>query len=277
MGKKIELNKKIFIAIIIGAIIIALVVIFYLTNVSRGYDSFANVQTNSSQNTLLINQSTETQSNSEYCGDGTCNNNETCSACEADCGKCQLTSIDEVRNIAVEYHRTHTYSLTDFFVCSDMAIDTWNLIKTVGINAKICAGNIDINLTGETYKSDFSQMNHAWVLAEVEPFTYIAVETTGGYLVWGNSSITNETDVKNQLYYQYARYCFETPAKFKKFSDLRTSYLTVCSEADSMRNYWNENIVGTTMTYSNQEYKGRMNAKIDECNGVINQLNGLLT
>ena len=30
-------------------------------------------------------------------------------------------------NIVEQYHQTHTYSMTDLFVCADMAMDVWNM------------------------------------------------------------------------------------------------------------------------------------------------------
>jgi hypothetical protein len=74
-----------------------------------------------------------------------------------------------------------------------MALDMWNIVKTQGIDTKICAGNIQENLSdyltdtsksiSDRYYNYFSNMNHAWILAEVEPLKYVAVETTRGYLV----------------------------------------------------------------------------------------------
>jgi flagellar basal body-associated protein FliL len=39
--------------------------------------------------------------------------------------------------IVANYHKTHTYSLNDFYICADMASDVWDMLKTQGINAKI--------------------------------------------------------------------------------------------------------------------------------------------
>jgi len=173
---------------------------------------------------------------------------------------------EKVRKIAEEYYISHTYSLPDFFVCSDMAMDVWNLIKTQGINAKICAGNVNRDIfTGETTEYAMANTDHAWVLAETSPMAYVAVETTGGYLVHG----------ENGLYYR--GFCFENPAEFKKFLTLRDSYFQVCGEAEQMLNYWNENIAGAPYTYAVSEYQGRMNAKTQECNNIISELSGLIT
>ncbi|GAI65218.1 unnamed protein product, partial [marine sediment metagenome] len=55
-----------------------------------------------------------------------------------------MENINTVTKIAEDYHKTHTYSFRDLFVCGDMAIDVWNQIKTKGINAIIVVGNIDV-------------------------------------------------------------------------------------------------------------------------------------
>lgn len=86
-------------------------------------------------------------------------------------------NIEVIKKIVEDYHKTHTYSLPDLFVCFDMAIDVWNMVKTKGINATLIVGNVKKDIT------DIKQANHVWVVAEVSPDTWIALETTGGFLV----------------------------------------------------------------------------------------------
>ena len=185
------------------------------------------------------------------------------------------TAIEKVHKINAEYHKQHTYSSVDFFVCSDMSIDVWNLIETAGINARICAGNVEEDMRNRDINYFMANMDHVYVLAETEPFSYIAVETTGGYLVWGEGK-GGFGEIENNLYYTN-HFCFDNPKEFKKFLTLRDEYFEVCGEAVEMENYWNEHIAGTVMTYETAEYRGRMNAKIQECEDIINQLMGLLT
>lgn len=197
-----------------------------------------------------------------------------------------VTNIDEtndvtnnikiVENIVKEYHKIHTYSESDFFVCADMAIDVWNQVKSKGVNAKICAGNIneDILDDSESLIEYLNKMNHAWVLAETSPFKWVALETTGGYLVWGES-IEDESIVKNDLY--YGGHCFDNPKEFKKFIELRRNSIKTCNEADRLRYYWYSNYAGKYKTFESSEFKGRMNSKIEECDELFNQLKGLIT
>jgi len=115
------------------------------------------------------------------------------------------TNIRILQGIVEDYHETHTYSIYDLFVCSDMAVDVWNMVETAGINAILVAGNTD-----DRYVS-WEEYDHAWVLAETSPDDWTALETTGGYLV---------TDNKN--YYQ--GHFFENPRDFKEYISLRERY-----------------------------------------------------
>jgi len=71
-----------------------------------------------------------------------------------------------LKNVLTEYHRTHTYSTPDFFVCSDMAIEVWNILKTKGIRSVIYAGIVDKNVYWKGNLDYLKKMDHAWVLAE---------------------------------------------------------------------------------------------------------------
>ena len=113
-------------------------------------------------------------------------------------------NVEIVKAIAEEYHGTHTYlgvqtgQSSDMYVCIDMAKDVWNMIKTRGINAVIEVGNVKTDI------KTMADADHAWVLAEVAPMQWLAVETTGGYVV---------TKDENPRYYTGLQ--FETPADMK--------------------------------------------------------------
>lgn len=117
-------------------------------------------------------------------------------------------NMEIAREIVSEYHKTHTYSLHDMYVCGDMSSDVWNMLKTRGITAKIQVGNI------ATPVSDIRDADHVWVLAKVSDDTWVALETTGGYLVCDNSDCCQ---VSNPLYYE--GWSFDTPAEYKKMVD----------------------------------------------------------
>ena len=117
-------------------------------------------------------------------------------------------NIRIVKGIVEEYHKTHTYSLFDLFVCVDMATDVWDMVKTQGINAKIELGNVDKDVT------TLQDANHAWVLAEISHGEWIALETTGGFLVCDNQNICA---VNNPRYYK--GWSFNTPKELKDVTD----------------------------------------------------------
>lgn len=116
-------------------------------------------------------------------------------------------NVEIVKEIAQEYYSTHTYlgvqtgQSSNIYVCIDMAKDVWNMIKTRGINAVIEVGNVKKNIT------TINDANHAWVLAEVGPMQWLAVETTGGFVVPKD---------ENPRYYVGMQ--FDTPADMKEYS-----------------------------------------------------------
>jgi CheY-like chemotaxis protein len=117
------------------------------------------------------------------------------------------TNVRVVKEIALGYHDTHTYLGTqtgqprDMYVCIDMAKDVWNMVKTRGINAVIVVGNVTANVTR------IPDVDHAWVLAEVGPLEWLAIETTGGFVV---------TDEENPRYYTGMK--FDSPATIKDYA-----------------------------------------------------------
>jgi hypothetical protein len=117
------------------------------------------------------------------------------------------TPAETAANVVRYYYQTHTYTKVDFYVCSDMSLDVWNMLETLGINSVIQIGDVDVGVTKIT------ECNHAWVLAEVAPGQYLALETTGGFVV---------TMDENELYYR--GWSFNTPKDFKRYSELRSEY-----------------------------------------------------
>jgi len=126
-----------------------------------------------------------------------------------------LTTTEKVAQIVKNYHETHTYSKTDLFVCSDMSSEVWNLLKTQGIPALMAIGDITTRL------ADITLCTHAWVLAEVAPGEYLALETTLG---------TTVADSKNALYYK--GWTFKSPQDIKDYQQIVVKY----NEGVSFRN-----------------------------------------
>lgn len=113
------------------------------------------------------------------------------------------TPSETAQKIVKRYHETHIYSEYDFFVCADMALDVWDMLKAQGIPALIQVGNV------ESEAKTIADANHAWVLAEISPSEHLALETTGGYAVWSN---------ENERYYK--GWAFDNPREYKRFVEL---------------------------------------------------------
>lgn len=118
-------------------------------------------------------------------------------------------NVETVTRIVRDYHETHSYIGTEtgagqnIFVCGDMACDVWNMVVTKGMAARIVAGNVDAEMR------TLAEVNHAWVLAGVAPGKWLALETTGGYVVGRN---------ENARYYH--GYLFANPKEFKDYYTL---------------------------------------------------------
>jgi hypothetical protein len=118
------------------------------------------------------------------------------------------TNIRILKQLVEDYHKTHTYSLSDMFVCGDMATDVWNMVKTQGINAVIYVGNVDKDIT------TIQEANHVWVMAETSPNEWLALETTGGFIACNNQQICS---VNNPRYYNGWK--FNNPLELKDALD----------------------------------------------------------
>jgi outer membrane murein-binding lipoprotein Lpp len=167
--------------------------------------------------------------------------------------KCNLTGAtpqETAEKIVSYYHETHVYSAYDLFVCSDMAAEVWNMLKAAGIDSVIAVGNVD------TAVSDILQSNHAWVLAEVQPGKYLALETTGGYSV---------TASQNILYYR--GWSFDSPADLKGYNDLVKEY----NVRVGIRNDINDEV----NKYANLHNNSSTQAEADKYLEVYNELTKL--
>jgi hypothetical protein len=117
-------------------------------------------------------------------------------------------NIATVKGIIEEYHRTHTYLLADMYTCAQMSQDVWDEVETQGITAVIYLGSVDKDI------STIEDADHAWVLAEVAPGEWIALETTGGFLVCGNANICS---VNNPRY--FSGFKFDNPKEVQDALD----------------------------------------------------------
>ena len=120
------------------------------------------------------------------------------------------------------------YSREDRFACVDMSVDLWNQIQTAGIRAGLMAGNVETDITGvrgENMPQYVALMNHAWVVAEIEPGRWLPVEATAG-------AIVNPLAANYSLY--FSGEFFTNPREFKSFEELRGRLFKNCWEAQQM-------------------------------------------
>lgn len=148
-------------------------------------------------------------------------------------------NIQICEQVVSDYYATHTYSENDVFDCDNMAQDLWNILETKGINAEIMIGNVD--MTGSVSLKD---INHAWVMAEVSPNSWLALEGTGGYVVYDNEQY-------------YRGFAFNDPKNYRRFLELYTDWEYQSQEYENYRLYYNELVE----TYNDANYYQQLSMK----------------
>ena len=102
-----------------------------------------------------------------------------------------------------------------------MAIDIWGLIERKGIDARIVVGNPDQPIY------TVADIKHAWILAEVAPSLWVAVETTNGRIVFYD---------ENPGYYRGVG--FDVYSEYKKHDDLRKEYIQQRKRVEELGSGW---------------------------------------
>lgn len=174
------------------------------------------------------------------------------------------TNIRILRKIVEDYHKIHSYSLIDYFICADMAKDVWNIVDTQGMRAVLVAGNI------QKANASWKEYDHAWVLVEAAPRQWVALETTGGFLVFKKDNpnyfrgtfFENPRDLKTNM--DLSR---DYNNEIDRFSTLVSQYNAKVSAYNTERDYYfsltdsyNKKYVGQNLTVT--EYQESTGAKI---------------
>ncbi len=112
--------------------------------------------------------------------------------------------VDEVRNMTEGYYGTHLY-LVDVYDCDQMASDLWNQLTARGLNAKLVMGNVMKDV------KSIDDINHAWVIVEIYPGAWLALDPCTGSTVfnkwslwvksYGRPDLTMEATVSGARYY----------------------------------------------------------------------------
>jgi hypothetical protein len=170
-----------------------------------------------------------------------------------------------VDSIAKDYANTHTYSKGDLFVCVDMAMDLWNQLRTQGVNSVIKVGSVSKDMTWliNDPKNFLREIDHVWLLFEVEPGRYLPLETTGGFIVFSDSPNCDRYSVGPE---------FDNPRQFKRFMEVRDRYFMVCEQAERMRDAFNKNFAGRRITQDSLQVKGMCEFKVEECKHAQKEL-----
>jgi hypothetical protein len=190
-------------------------------------------------------------------------------------------NIKICEQLAAEYYKTHTYKEDNVYDCDNMAQDIWDMLEKKNINARIAIGSLYVNTSNgieanhsgdkssescslgkikancDVYEnsniSDPGQIdkqaggqidsyNHAWVLAEVSPGSWLAIECTGGYVVYSED---------NENYYQGLT--FSNPRNYRSFLELYDEQKIRAQEYEAQRLYYNELVEKfNNATYSEQ-------------------------
>jgi hypothetical protein len=165
-----------------------------------------------------------------------------------------------IESLLKDYRWRHKYSKEDFFVCSDMAIEIWDILKTTGINAKLLVGNVDRDIVRYDSPHEYiAKMNHIWVMAEVMPAEWVPVEATVGQIV--------HPQVPNFLLYHKGT-LFENPKRFKEFNESRNAVFETCKEAHKAANHYNDSYAGKLATRESLEHSGRVKQKVEDCKNL---------
>jgi hypothetical protein len=119
----------------------------------------------------------------------------------------EVATLKTLSKMVADYHESHTYMLSrdakPVFACVDMACDVWNMVVTKGIRARLQVGNV------EKYNASFAEANHAWVMAEISPGSWVALEATAGFVV---------DETRNPRY--FTGKSFPSPAELKACAEL---------------------------------------------------------
>jgi hypothetical protein len=141
--------------------------------------------------------------------------------------------VSERSNLLVQivaaYHTNHVYIGEDtgyaqnIFVCGDMSCDVWDMLARQGVRAAIVVGNT----SGWTERV---LPNHAWVLAEIEPKNWLALETTGGYVV----------PISENPNYYHPSFFFRTPQNYHAAVSMIQAYVTAMKNNVEARREFDE-------------------------------------
>ena len=179
-----------------------------------------------------------------------------------------LPRFIELKQIVEEYRRTHSYSQADYFVCLDMALEMHNILATRKFEAQVVAGNVGVDTAGMDPARLMEVFDHAWVVVTLAPGVRVAVEATGGFVVDAGQPGFD---------YYYQGLVFQSPRQARQTQDLIHAVTGNCARARELIQDWNRTYVGRQPDEAMAEARGRVDAKVAECDGAQGQYRELIT
>lgn len=170
-------------------------------------------------------------------------------------------------NLAAEYHRSHSYSMTDYFICVDMSLEMANILKTKGFKPTVMAGNPKVDTSSMEPEKMMTTFNHAWVLVDMGQGGMVAVETTGGFLV-------DDRVPGFENYYQGI--AFDNPRQAKETDELIRGHNEDCKKAKEMIDNWNQRFAGKPVSGMALQTKGQVDAKVQDCTSATERYKELI-
>lgn len=170
------------------------------------------------------------------------------------------SNYSKITALLADYQKNHKYLKEDFFVCSDMAIEVWDVIKTAGIEARLMVGNVTKDIVKYQSTHEYiAQMNHVWVMAELIPSEWVPIEPTVGMIVHPKIPVFN-------LYHQGTS--FKNPRQFKEFSESRTALFEACKEAQTMVTDLKRSHTKKPVTVEALVGVGKAKQKVEDCENL---------
>jgi outer membrane murein-binding lipoprotein Lpp len=117
-----------------------------------------------------------------------------------------LSTRDMLAQLVYNYKASHYYE-SGVYDCNNMASDIWSMLQAMDINSVIVVGHNEHLIT------NILESNHAWVLVQLTPGEYLALDGTNG---------RTYTQSSGSLYFH--GWSFATPADLKANDDLKTEY-----------------------------------------------------
>jgi hypothetical protein len=173
----------------------------------------------------------------------------------------------ELHKIVDEYRRSHSYSMVDYFVCIDMALELFNILKTKQYSPKVVAGTVKADTAGMEPAQMARTFDHAWVVVELSPGVHAALEGTGGFVV-------NEKTKNFEYYFQGL--IFSNPRQAKDTDVLMRKKNESCSKAVDIVKDWKANYAGRVPDQRMVQTKGWVDAKVAECTEAQKQYEELI-